>query len=51
MDVSFGDALEINFMSLAFQTVFRNSKTGFIKLWDPLTQMPYAKLGMSLRIV
>jgi hypothetical protein len=45
MDLSYGTALKINFMSLLCQTIFRNSKTGFIDLCNPMTQIPYAKHG------
>jgi hypothetical protein len=48
---SYEAALKIKLMSLLYQTIFRNLKTGFVKLWNPLTQIPYAKHRTSSRIV
>jgi hypothetical protein len=48
---SCGVALKIKFMFLLCQTVFRNSRSGFIKLWNSLIQLPYAKHQMSSHII
>jgi hypothetical protein len=37
--ISYGAALVVKFVPLFWQPIFRNSKTGFVKLWSSLTKI------------
>jgi hypothetical protein len=39
-DTSYEAAVKVKLVSFC-QIIFRNSETGFIKLWSPLTQIPF----------